>query len=133
MCQAELPFGSLRTTLTLDDRWTPIISIFGEVDLSNLDVFESALSGAVRRAEFGCMMVDLRGTEFIELLGMKALLDAHEVFDAHSPGGRLLVVCHRRTRELILAIDLKEKLHLCVDLLQASNSMNNYTTGLCSN
>ena len=125
MCRLEMSEGmpAFRTTLTLDEGGTPIVSIFGEIDLATSGMFVSALSGAASRAVDGYVIVDMRGTEFMDITGIKNLLDAHKDLQALSPGGRLLVVGTGNVKWLIELLDLEERLHLCLDLPEAKNAL----------
>lgn len=126
MCRLELPEGApeFRTTLTLDECGIPIVSIFGEIDLATLNTFRSALSGAASRAVGGYVIVDVRGTEFMDVGGVKTLLDVHDELRILSPGGRLLVVGAGQVKWLIELLDLEERLYLSLDLLEAKNAAN---------
>lgn len=85
-------------------------------------MFVSALSGAASRAVNGYVIVDVRGTEFMDVGGVKTLLDVHDKLQTLSPGGRVLVVGTGQAKRLIELLDLEERLYLCLDLLEAKNA-----------
>lgn len=118
----------LKTTLTMDAHGNPIVSAFGEVDISSVDVLSSTLLGAIFKADKGYLIVDLRGVEFMDSKGVRALLVAQQNLEMLPEGGeRLLVVCGEGIRALILTLDLEEQLLLCLDLQEAHN----YSRELC--
>ncbi|OXM54965.1 STAS domain-containing protein [Amycolatopsis alba] len=59
-------------TLTADSRenGVTLLAASGEIDLSNVDAFESALTDATRS---GTAIVDLRGVEYLDSGGIHAL------------------------------------------------------------
>lgn len=83
MYTAELPL--LTTGLGCEQHGVPVVSAFGEIDLSTISEFEMSLAKSVLEArELGRMIVDLRGTEFMDVVGMRSLLRAR---------GQLLEAC----------------------------------------
>lgn len=129
MCRLGLPRGvpNFHTTLNLDESGIPIVSIFGEIDLATSNMFASALYEATSRAVARYVIVDVRGTEFMDIGGMNTLLDLHEKLRALSPGGplrgHLLVVSVGHVKRLIELLDPEERLHLCLDLPEAKNAL----------
>lgn len=109
----------LQTTLLMDAHRTPVVSVFGEIDLSTNDTLGDALLAALLKAESGCLIVDLRGVEFMDVTGVHSLLAAQENLRLLATGGELLVVCNERILWLIETLGLEEDLRVCLDLPEA--------------
>ena len=69
---------------------TPVVSVFGELDLATAQVFERTLL-AVTEAGTGELIVDLTGCSFLDSAGLRALVAARERLE-HSDRSLALVV-----------------------------------------
>jgi anti-sigma B factor antagonist len=69
------------------DRDSYVLSLFGDVDISNVGEFEAALSGAIKAP--GTVVLDLTHLHFIDVAGMRVLeRQATQLSDA---GDRLIL------------------------------------------
>lgn len=107
------------TALSLDERGTPTVSVFGEIDLFNVSMLEWTLFSALCQSQSECLIVDLRGVEFIDLVGIKSLLRTNKDLDLLVPGGRLLVACDERVAALIELLGVEDRLQTCPEVTQA--------------
>lgn len=72
-------------------RGTVVAGVFGEIDLATVGELRDGLREAVETAgRPGHVVVDLRGTEFIEVIGLKALFEESERLRLR--GGELCMV-----------------------------------------
>lgn len=51
----------------------PSLTVAGEIDMSNADVFAAALADAVRHAGEVVLVVDLTGVQYLDSIGLAAL------------------------------------------------------------
>ena len=81
-------------------------------------LLEGALS-KIGRA--GCLLVDLRGIEFMDARGLYSLLGIRRQLYARPREGLLAVVCTGKIEKLIRSSGLYETLFTCRDLKEALN------------
>lgn len=91
---------------------TAVLRVIGEVDVATsgrlqarlLDLLEPRRAVPVR-----CLVVDLAGVSFLDLTGLRVLLDAEAGLRRH--GGRLLLRSpNRGVRRLLEVLDLRDRL-----------------------
>ena len=103
-------------TLLYEDGGTPVVSAFGEIDLSTFHDLDVLLMKAISEAGNGrCVVVDLRGVEFMDLAGLRVLINGRNVLQS-VPGGSLAVVCEGQVRHLFDIAGLTEDFELYPDL-----------------
>ena len=61
----------------------PVVTVAGEIDMSNADRFRDALGLAAAAADGGSFVVDLTGVEYLDSAGVHALFE-------HAPRIRLI-------------------------------------------
>lgn len=87
-------------TLMQEEGGTPILSVFGEIDLYTVHDVDLLMLAAVAEAgEGGSVIVDLSGVDFMDLSGLKVLIAGRGILE-DSPGGTLVVVCRGQVRRL---------------------------------
>lgn len=108
---------SFTATLLHEEGGTPIVSVFGEVDLCNAHDLDILMLKAVAEAgEGGTVIVDLGGVEFMDLTGLRVLISGRSVLE-DSPGGSLAVVCGTQVARLFEVTDgVTESFDLYPDL-----------------
>lgn len=119
----DLPglYGSARLSATLlqEDGGTPVVSAFGEVDLAtfhDLDVLlMQAISIAGQSGYARHVVVDLRGVEFMDITGLRVLINGRNILSSAS-GGSLAVVCGERIGRLFEIAGLTEDFELYPNL-----------------
>lgn len=118
MCSCDPATGRPCFTATLlqEEGGTPVVSVFGEVDLCNahdLDIL--MLKAMAESGESASVIVDLGGVEFMDLTGLRILISARSVLE-NSPGGSLAVVCGGRVMRLLEITGLTEDFEIYPDL-----------------
>lgn len=112
----------LEGTFCHDESGNPVISFFGEIDLATANEFEAMLSGALSKVgDSHCILVDLRGVEFMGVTGLHCLLGVRGQLREQIPEGSLLVVCGGGIQRLIELCELDYELTPCRDLPEAAN------------
>lgn len=97
----------------------PIVSAFGEIDLSSARELDALLAQAVWQAEAaGGVVVDLGGVEFMDVVGLGVLIKSRVALRETS-GGSLAVVCEGHVSRLFEAAGLSESFDLYPDLRAA--------------
>ncbi len=92
---------------------TLTLELSGELDLSTLEQFESALDGNLD-GKPGLVVVDLRELAFLDSSGLRAMLTLHA--RVHSAGGRLVLVKGpRRVHRVLELTRADEELELVAD------------------
>ncbi|MDN5696993.1 MAG: STAS domain-containing protein [Rubrobacter sp.] len=98
---------------------TPIVSVFGEVDLCNADDLDILMLKAIAESgKSAYMIVDLGGVEFMDLTGLRILISARSVLE-NSPGGSLAVVGSEPVMRLLEVTGITEDFELYPDLVSA--------------
>lgn len=118
MCSYDSATGlpGFTATLLQEESGTPIVSVFGEVDLCNAHDLDILMLKAIAASgESASVIVDLGGVEFMDLKGLRVLISAQSVLE-NSPGGSLAVVCGRRVMRLLEITGLTEDFELYPDL-----------------
>ncbi len=100
---------------TIEGKW-PIVKAGGEIDLSNIDEFRSAIDAAIAQSPHGCI-IDLRDIAYIDSAGVAVVISAYRRIS--KTGGTMAVVKPtsdgvRRVLDLI-------GLHLLPDIVVAEN------------
>lgn len=75
--------------ITLPDQGSPVIKLSGEVDQANAPKLARSLT-ALGEAGWPTMLVDLSGTEFLDLAGARALGDTHAHLHQVADGSLIL-------------------------------------------
>jgi anti-sigma B factor antagonist len=89
------------------------IELVGELDIASAERFEEELLGA-ERDPATTLVLDLRGVEFIDSTGLRAVIAAHE--RAQAEGRRLVIVRGAMAVERVLSLtQLDERLDLVDD------------------
>ncbi len=87
----------LQLTLAYEEHSIPVLSTFGEIDLHSVKDFDALLTRGVFEArKTGCLMVDLRGVELLDVIGFKTLLKARDRL--HWAEAELVVVCDEQIK-----------------------------------
>lgn len=107
-------------TLMREEGGTPILSVFGEVDLNTVHDLDILMMKAVAEAgEGGSVIVDLSGVEFMDLSGLNVLISGRSILE-NSPGGSLNVICGVRVARLFEVTEgLMESFDLYPDVVSA--------------
>lgn len=100
---------------TIEGKW-PVVKAGGEIDLSNIDEFRSAIDATIAQSPRGCI-VDLRDIVYIDSAGVAVVISAYRRMS--KAGGAMAVVKPhsdgvRRVLDLI-------GLHLLPDIVIAEN------------
>lgn len=115
MCSSDLP--RFTATLLRESRGVPIVSIFGEIDLSSAPKLDALITKAVTQAgDTGCVVVDLGGVEFMDIVGLGTLIRGREELLKEVPEGLFIVVCGGQVRRLMEVAELTEVFVLYPDL-----------------
>lgn len=118
MCSYDPATGRPCFTATLlrEEGGTPVVSVFGEVDLCNAhDLDIMMLKAIAESGKSASVIVDLGGVEFMDLTGLRILISARSVLE-NSPGGSLAVVCNGRVMRLLEVTGLMEDFEVYPDL-----------------
>lgn len=103
-------------TLLHEDGGTPVVSAFGEIDLSTFHDLDILIMKAVSESvDGGGVVVDLRGVDFMDATGLRALINGRDIL-RNAPGGSLAVVCEGKIRRLFEIAGLTEDFELYQDL-----------------
>lgn len=107
----------LCATLVQEEGGTQIVSVFGEVDLSNAHDLDILMLKAVAEAgDGGSVIVDLGGVEFMDLSGLKVLMSGRNILE-DSSSGTFAVACQGQVRHLFeITAALTESFELYPDL-----------------
>lgn len=107
-------------TLLQEENGTQIVSVFGEVDLSNAHDLDIVMLKAVAEAGGGgSVAVELSGVEFMDLSGLKVLIAGRSILE-DSSGGTFAVVCRGQVRHLFeITAGLTKSFELYPDLSSA--------------
>lgn len=93
------------------------MSIFGEIDLSSAPKLDALITKAVTQAgDTGCVVVDLGGVEFMDIVGLGTLIRGREELLKEVPEGLFIVVCGGQVRRLMEVAELTEVFVLYPDL-----------------
>lgn len=104
-------------------RGVAVAGVFGEIDLATIERLRDGLHEAARLTdESGRVVADLRGVEFIEVMGLKTLFEEAERL--LSRGGELCLVLSQtgQVSHVIELAELKEAFVLYEDLALATGS-----------
>lgn len=116
-CATDLP--GFAATLFHEDEGVPIVSAFGEIDLSTARELDALLAQAIWQAgDAGGVVVDLAGVEFMDVVGLGVLIKSRTALRETS-GGSLAVVCEGHVSRLFEAADLSESFDLYTGLRAA--------------
>lgn len=121
--------AGLEAMLAHEEQGMPVVSVFGEVDLSTAQQFESVLATAVSEADDAGAIADLRGMEFMDVMGIHALLQARRSLNTVAPHGRLFIVCHGQVSHLLRVVGLEQELDLCADLYEVREVSRRWASG----
>jgi|SRR5829696_1751181 len=89
-----------------------VVRAHGEVDAATAPQFAGALSRAADEAEERTLVIDLTETEFMDVKGFAALLNAHRKID--SQRGEMFIVCPLgQVRRMLGLLDTSGRLRLC--------------------
>lgn len=125
--------AGLEAMLAREEQGMPVVSVFGEVDLSTAQQFESALARAVSEADDAGAIADLRGMEFMDVRGIHALLRARRSLKTVAPHGRLFIVCQGQVSHLLRIVGLEQELDPCADLYEVRELSRRRASGLAPN
>lgn len=103
MCSNDAAFVLPEFTATLlqEEGGTPVVSVFGEVDLCSAHELDVMMLKAIAESgKASSVIVDLGGVAFMDIAGFKILLRAQRVLES-SPGGSLNVICSGEIRRLV--------------------------------
>ena len=120
--RAECGAPSIRV-IVREVRGAAVVGVFGEVDLATVDELRAGLYEAAELAEASRrVVVDLRGTEFIEVMGLKALLAESERL--RLGGGELCLVLSEsgQVSRIVETIGFDEDFIIYEDLALATRS-----------
>lgn len=102
-------------TLVQEEDGTPIVSVFGEVDLHTVHDLDILMLKATSEAgESGFVIVDLGGVEFMDLTGLRVLINAQSILE--NSGGSLAVVCGGQAGRLFEVTGLADDFEIYDDL-----------------
>lgn len=102
-------------TFVQEEDGTPIVSVFGEVDLHTVHDLDILMLKATSEAGEGeSVIVDLGGVEFMDCSSLRALVCARSVLE--DSGGSLAVVCGRQAGRLFEVTGLADDFEVYPDL-----------------
>jgi anti-sigma B factor antagonist len=94
------------TTKVREAEGAILITLFGELDISEVDAVERVLSTAESKRP-KCLIIDLRGLEFMDSSGIRLLVEAD--LRARAEDRRLILVRGSEAVHRVLAIALLDK------------------------
>jgi anti-anti-sigma factor len=98
----------------------PVVSVFGEIDLSSAPKLDALITRAITQAgDTGCVVVDLGGVEFMDIVGLGSLIRGRAKLLKEIPEGMFVVVCGGQVRRLVEVAELTEVFVVYPDLHSA--------------
>ena len=82
-----------------------VLRVSGEVDYTNVGRFAEALAGS--QADAGAVVLDLRGVEFLDSMGLGAILEA--LLRAQERGKKLAIMCGPAVERVLEAAGLRDR------------------------